>query len=157
MARAKTTAPLYEPSVGPVVTLFLLLSPNRVRLDSVLLNASFCMQDGGRRRVDYLFNAPVQPHSQPPTLSHGDYSSSPAGYSSKYQLRVSNYSLLLWAFATHLCVQRCNWFVSTGLFHGKRGCSTFTFLKGGQLHIIHMEKYPYQCKALIQFVKLMIP
>lgn len=51
------------------------------------------------------FNAPVQPHSQPPTLSHGDCSSCPAGYSSKYQLRVSNYSLC-WGPLRHTFVYR---------------------------------------------------
>lgn len=57
---------------------------------------------------------------------------------------------------THLCVQRCNWFVSTGLFHVKRGCSTFTFLKGCQLHAIR-RKYSSMPSFLHYFLKLMAP
>lgn len=58
---------------------------------------------------------------------------------------------------THLCVQRCNWFVSTGLFHVKRGCSTFTFLKGWQLHAIRGNYSSSMPSFLHYFLKLMEP
>lgn len=59
MARAKTTAPLYQPSVGPLVTLFLLLSPVLSQLEFLLSNVSFSMKAGSLIRlkpiVNYIF------------------------------------------------------------------------------------------------------
>lgn len=57
MAQAKTTAPLYQPRVGPVVTLFLLLLPVLSQLDFLLLNLSFYMKEGSLIRVESIVNS----------------------------------------------------------------------------------------------------